>query len=224
MIVQETTVGKDNRAIGLGGKDTFFGVVDGMSQCIDVISTMLYVRDVLDIAFDIETTVGALFTQISLDTHIEDFSVQADTVADAFHVEFFFVHPTPFHKTLTVFFYNQFHIFLNGKVLHIFLAQNTGISKIMKNILFRIVRPLSYLGYLLDSPQGEICLFQLSFYVASLRDVAILAKHHTVIREHEAFEVKGFAFQHQLEVLADASLFFEYNLEAGHHPLSRIFW
>ena len=66
MIVQETTVGKDNRAIGLGGKDTFFGVVDGMSQCIDVISTMLYVRDVLDIAFDIETTVGALFTQISL--------------------------------------------------------------------------------------------------------------------------------------------------------------
>ena len=50
MIVQETTVGKDNRAIGLGGKDTFFGVVDGMSQCIDVISTMLYVRDVLDIA------------------------------------------------------------------------------------------------------------------------------------------------------------------------------
>mgnify|MGYP001339131130 CR=1 FL=1 len=61
MIVQETTVGKDNRAIGLGGKDTFFGVVDGMSQCIDVISTMLYVRDVLDIAFDIETTVGALF-------------------------------------------------------------------------------------------------------------------------------------------------------------------
>ena len=36
-----------------------------------------YVRDVLDIAFDVETTVGALFTQISLDTHIEDFSVQA---------------------------------------------------------------------------------------------------------------------------------------------------
>lgn len=50
MIVQETTVGEDDRAIGLGGKDTFFGVVDGMSQCIDVISAMLYVRDVLDIA------------------------------------------------------------------------------------------------------------------------------------------------------------------------------
>ena len=195
-----------------------------MSQCIDVISAMLYVRDVLDIAFDVETTVGALFTQISLYTHIEDLSVQADTVADAFHVEFFLVHVTPFHKALTVFFYNQFHIFLNGKVLHIFLAQNTGISKIMKNILFRIVRPLSYLGYLLNSPQGEICLFQLSFYVASLRDVAILTKHHTVIREHEAFEVKSFVFQHQLEVLADASLFFEYNLEDGHHPLSRIFW
>ena len=86
------------------------------------------------------------------------------------------------------------------------------------------IRDRSYLGYLLDSPQGEICLFQLSFYVASLRDVAILTKHHTVIREHEAFEVKSFAFQHQLEVLADASLFFEYNLEDGHHPLSRIFW
>ena len=32
--------------------------------------------------------------------------------------------------------------------------------------------------------------------------------------------VKGTDF----EVLADASLFFEYNLEDGHHPLSRIFW
>ena len=93
----------------------------------------------------------------------------------------------------------------------------------MENILIRIVRPLSYLGYLLDGPQGEICLFQPSFYIASLRDVAILAKHHTVIREHEAFEVKSFAFQHQLEVLADATLLFEHNLKDGHHPLSCIF-
>ena len=94
----------------------------------------------------------------------------------------------------------------------------------MENIFVRIVRPLFYLGYLLDGPQGEICLFQPSFYVASLRDVAILAKHHAVIRKHEAFEVKSFVFQYQLEVLADASLFFEYNLKDGHHPLSRIFW
>ena len=42
MIVQETTVSEDNRAIGSGGKDTFFGIVDGMSQCVDVISAMLY--------------------------------------------------------------------------------------------------------------------------------------------------------------------------------------
>ena len=82
----------------MAAKILSFGVVDGMSQCIDVISTMLYVRDVLDIAFDIETTVGALFTQISLDTHIEDFSVQANAITDALHVELFLVHVAPFIK------------------------------------------------------------------------------------------------------------------------------
>ena len=152
VIVQETTIGEDDRTIGSGGKDTLFGVVDSMSQCVDVISATLYVRDVLNIPFDVETTVGALFTQISLDTHIEDFPVQANAITDALHVEFFLVHVTPFNKTLTVFFYNQFHIFFNGKVLHTFFAQDTCISKIMENILFRIIRPLSYLGNLLDSP------------------------------------------------------------------------
>ena len=83
MIVQETTVGEDDRAVGLGGKDALSGVVDGMCQRIDVISTKLYVRDVLDISFDVETTVGKLFTQISLDAYIEDFPVQADAVPSA---------------------------------------------------------------------------------------------------------------------------------------------
>ena len=152
MIVQETTVSEDNRAIGSGGKDTFFGIVDGMSQCVDVISAMLYIRDVLNIPFDVETIVGALFTQISLDTHIEDFSVQANSITDALHVELFLVHVAPFNKTLTIFFYNQFHIFLNGKVLHTFLTQNACITQIMENILICIVCPLSYLGNLLDSP------------------------------------------------------------------------
>ena len=66
-----------------------------MSQCVDVISAMLYIRDVLNIPFDVETTVGALFTQISLDTHIEDFSVQANSITDALHVELFLVHVAP---------------------------------------------------------------------------------------------------------------------------------
>ena len=223
VIVQETTIGEDNRAIGSGGKDTLFGVVDSVRQRIDVISAMLYVRNILNIPLDVETAVGALFTQISLDTHIEDFPVQSDAIADALHVELPFVHPTPFPETLTVFFYNQFHIFFNGEILHTFLTQNACITQIMENILIRIVRPLSYLGYLLDGPQGEICLFQPSFYIASLRDVAILAKHHAIIRKHEAFEVENFVIQHQLEVLADATLLFEHNLKDGHHPLSCIF-
>ena len=152
VIVQETAVGEDDRTIGSGGKDTLFGVVDSVRQRVDVVSAMLYVRDILNIPLDIETTVGALFTQISLDTHIEDFPVQADAIADALHVELPFVPPTPFPETLTVFFYNQFHIFFNGEILHTFLTQNACITQIMENVLVRIVCPLSYLGNLLDGP------------------------------------------------------------------------
>ena len=152
VIVQETTIGEDDRAIGSGGKDTLFGVVDSVRQRIDVISAMLYVRNILNIPLDVETAVGALFTQISLDTHIEDFPVQSDAIADALHVELPFVHPTPFPETLTVFFYNQFYIFFNGEILHTFLTQNACITQIMENILIRIICPLSYLGNLLDGP------------------------------------------------------------------------
>ena len=50
MIVQETTVSEDNRAIGSGGKDTFFGIVDGMRQQGDVIAPLLDVGNVLYVA------------------------------------------------------------------------------------------------------------------------------------------------------------------------------
>jgi len=122
MVVQKTAVGEDDCAIRFGGKDTLLGIVDGVRQRIDIVSAMLYVRDILDVPFDVETTVGKLFAQISLDTHIENLPVQADTITDALHVELFFVYVPPFLEALTILFHDQFHVLLNGNILDFFFA------------------------------------------------------------------------------------------------------
>ena len=88
VIVQKTSVGKDHRAVGFGGKDTLFRIINGMSQCIDIIPPVLENSDILDIPFYIATAVGQFLPQISLDTHIENIPVQLDPVTDTFLIEF----------------------------------------------------------------------------------------------------------------------------------------
>ena len=84
MIVQETTVSEDNRAIGSGGKDTFFGIVDGMRQRVDVVSFPLYVGDVLYIPFQDDVAIFFFIPQVALLAHIIYLSFQQDAVFDVF--------------------------------------------------------------------------------------------------------------------------------------------
>ena len=88
VIVQKTSVGKDHRTVGFGGIDTLFRIINGMSQCIDIIPPVLENSDILDIPFYIAASVGQFLPQISLDTHIENIPVQPDPVTDTFLIEF----------------------------------------------------------------------------------------------------------------------------------------
>ena len=223
MIVKEATVGKDNRAVGFCGKDTLFRVVDGMSQCIYVISPELYIRNILYISLKIQAAVRQLFAQICLDSHIKNLPVQADTVTDTFRVEILQVPVAPFHKHMLVFFHNQLLVLVKRDMLHFFFRQHTRVTLIMKDILIRIIRPLPDLRHFLNLPQRAVRMLQFAFYVTSLCDVPILAEHHVVIRIHETFKIIRLIFQHQLEILADASLLFKHFPEDWHYPLPCIF-
>ena len=65
MIVEKTPVGKDDRTVLSGGKDTLLGVVDSVRQRIDIVSAALDIGDILDISLDRKAAVREFLTQIS---------------------------------------------------------------------------------------------------------------------------------------------------------------
>ena len=189
MIVEKTPVGKDDRTVLSGGKDTLLGVVDSVRQRIDIVSAALDIGDILDISLDRKAAVREFLTQISLDTHIIYLSVHLYAVADTVRIEPLQISKFPVDKRLPVFFNDILPVFLERNASYRFFTQHAGMSQIMKNVFIRIVHPLTDLRHFLDLPQRSVRLFQLAFHVASLGDVAILAEHHVIIRMHDAFKI-----------------------------------
>ena len=84
VIVEKTPVGKDDRTVLSGGKDTLLGVVDSVRQRVDVVSFPLYVGDVLYIPFQDDVTIFFFIPQVALLAHIVYLSFQQDAVFDVF--------------------------------------------------------------------------------------------------------------------------------------------
>ena len=189
VIVEKTPVGKDDRTVLSGGKDTLLGVVDSVRQRIDIVSAALDIGDILDISLDRKAAVREFLTQISLDTHIIYLSVHLYAVADTVRIEPLQISKFPVDKRLPVFFNDILPVFLERNASYRFFTQHAGMSQIMKNVFIRIVHPLTDLRHFLDLPQRSVRLFQLAFHVTSLGDVAILAEHHVIIRMHDAFKI-----------------------------------
>ena len=217
VIMQKTSVGKNHRTVGFGGKDTLFRVINGVSQRIDVISPVLESGDILNIPFYIATSVRQFLPQISLDTHIKNIPVQPNPVTDTFLIEFRHILSAPVLESRTVFLHYHLFVLVERDLLHTFLAQYPRISRIIKHVFCCIIRPMSDLRHLLNLAQRAVCLLQLAFHVTSLRDIPILAKHHAVIRIHETLEIERLILQLQLEVFADIPLFPDHRLEHRHY-------
>ena len=129
MIVEKTPVGKDDRTVLSGGKDTLLGVVDSVRQRIDIVSAALDIGDILDISLDRKAAVREFLTQISLDTHIIYLSVHLYAVADTVRIEPLQISKFPVDKRLPVFFNDILPVFLERNASYRFFAQHAGMSR-----------------------------------------------------------------------------------------------
>ena len=84
MVQPELPVGKYQRAVSACRVHTFFGIVDGMRQRVDVVSFPLYVGDVLYIPFQDDVAIFFFIPQVALLAHIIYLSFQQDAVFDVF--------------------------------------------------------------------------------------------------------------------------------------------
>ena len=88
MVEPELSVGKYQRAVFPCRINTFFGIVDGMRQRVDVIPLPLDVRNVLYISFQNDVTVFFFTPQVALLAHIVYLSFQQNAVFDVLLYQF----------------------------------------------------------------------------------------------------------------------------------------
>ena len=75
VVLLKLAVGEYQCAIFMGGKDVFRGIIDGMRQQVDIVTSLLDVGNVLYISFQCDIAVFATFAGKCFQADVEDLFV-----------------------------------------------------------------------------------------------------------------------------------------------------